>query len=113
MLRESMADCVESGMARPAKSEVISIAGRTGSAQYLREQGNGRVTDVAAWFIGYAPADAPRYSFAVLVEGGPSGAVTATPIARRIMEAVAAGLSGPEPQPESDGQFTIALPSDN
>ena len=72
-----------------------------------------RVPEVAAWFIGYAPADAPKYAFAVLIEGGRSGAVTATPIARQIMEAVAAGLSAPEPQPESAGHFEIVPPSEN
>jgi len=113
MLRASMAEFVDSGMARPAKSNVISIAGRTGSSQYWRAQGNVKVAEVAAWFIGYAPADVPRYAFAILVEGGRSGAVTAAPIARRIMEAVAAGLPAPEPQPESDGHFAIVPPSDN
>jgi cell division protein FtsI/penicillin-binding protein 2 len=113
MLRASMADFVDSGMASQAKSSLISIAGRTGSSQYWRHHGNLKVPEVAAWFIGYAPVDVPQYAFAVLVEGGRSAAVTAAPIARQIMEAVAAGLPPPEPQPESAGHFEIVPPTDN
>jgi penicillin-binding protein 2 len=113
MLRASMADSVNAGRGSQAKSSLISIAGRTGSGQSFRKEGEKRVAEVAAWFIGYAPADAPRYAFAILVEGGRSGAATAAPLARRIMESVAAGLPAPEPQPESKGHFEVFPPSDN
>jgi penicillin-binding protein 2 len=112
MLRASMAEFEDSGMPRRAKGDLISIAGRSGSSQYWREQGGMKVPEIAAWFIGYAPADAPRFAFAVLIEGGRSGGATAAPIARRIMEAVAAGLPAPESQPESGGHFEIVPPSE-
>ena len=36
-----------------------------------------------AWFIAFAPADAPRIAVAVLVENGGFGASAAAPIARK------------------------------
>ncbi|WP_254062708.1 penicillin-binding protein 2 [Caulobacter sp. S45] len=39
-----------------------------------------------AWFIAYAPSDAPRYAVAVLVEHGGFGAETSAPKAREIMK---------------------------
>ncbi|WP_254601179.1 penicillin-binding protein 2 [Caulobacter sp. S45] len=39
-----------------------------------------------AWFIAYAPADAPRYAVAVLVEHGGFGAEASAPKAREIMK---------------------------
>ncbi|RYD74408.1 MAG: hypothetical protein EOP84_19965, partial [Verrucomicrobiaceae bacterium] len=112
MLRASMVDAVQRGTGSNAKSSVISIAGRTGTSQYWREENGKRVPELAAWFIGYAPAEAPRYAFAVLVEGGRSGGSAAAPLARRIMEAVAAGLPAPEPQEEIGGYFEMIPPQD-
>jgi penicillin-binding protein 2 len=40
-----------------------------------------------AWFIGFAPARAPRIAFAVMVEYGGSGGADAGPVARAILEA--------------------------
>jgi cell division protein FtsI/penicillin-binding protein 2 len=40
-----------------------------------------------AWFIGFAPARAPKIAFAVMVEYGGSGGADAGPMARTILEA--------------------------
>ena len=40
-----------------------------------------------AWFIAFAPAEAPRIAVAVLVENGGFGASAAAPIARKVMDA--------------------------
>lgn len=57
-------------------------AGKTGSA----ETGNKDV--VHAWFAGYFPRKAPRYSIAVLVENGQYGGKVAAPIFAEIAEAI-------------------------
>ena len=44
-----------------------------------------------AWFIAFAPADAPRIAVAVLVENGGFGASAAAPIARKVMDAYLLG----------------------
>jgi len=56
----------------------VLIAGKTGTA----EAGRGRPH---AWFAGFAPAEAPRIAFAVVVEHGGHGGETAGPIAREIV----------------------------
>jgi penicillin-binding protein 2 len=71
----------------------IQMAGKTGTAQVHSYAGghgaHGAVGEWAlrdhAWFIAYAPADAPRYAMSVLVEHGGFGSEAAAPKARDIM----------------------------
>jgi len=65
---------------RSVRSDEVRIAGKTGTA----EAGSG---DDHAWFVGFAPSDAPRVAFAVIVEHGGHGGETAGPIARAIVHA--------------------------
>lgn len=72
-----------------------SIAGKTGTAQVFSVAQNAKYVekDVAerlrdhAWFIAFAPVEAPRIAVAVLVENGGFGAAAAAPIARKVMDA--------------------------
>ena len=55
-----------------------------------------------ALFIGYAPAENPRYAVAVVVEHGGGGSVAAAPIARdAILSALAGGVPPLSAYPES------------
>ncbi|CAN7560041.1 penicillin-binding protein 2 [Phenylobacterium sp. LjRoot219] len=71
----------------------IKMAGKTGTAQGFNYNGGRGVhgTNGAwklrdhAWFVAYAPHDAPRYAMSVLVEHGGFGAAAAAPRAREIM----------------------------
>jgi penicillin-binding protein 2 len=56
------------------------VAGKTGSA----ETGSGTVH---SWFACYAPSDNPEIAVAVLVEHGGDGAVSAVPVAKKIVSA--------------------------
>jgi penicillin-binding protein 2 len=60
----------------------VEVAGKTGTAQasYRGRQ------DTIAWFIGWAPFDQPKYTVAVMVQGGEHGGSVAGPIAGRILE---------------------------
>jgi len=78
-----------------SKGASYSIAGKTGTAQvftvgqnekYVEKNVAERLRD-HAWFIAFAPADAPRIAIAVLVENGGFGASAAAPIARKVMDA--------------------------
>lgn len=73
-----------------AKSQFISIAGKTGTAQvvavksgspYLSE----RFRD-HAWFVAFAPVEKPEIALAVFVEHGGHGGGAAAPIAKRAIE---------------------------
>jgi len=60
---------------------------RTGIAGLAREADPGVPgAPDHAWFVGYAPADAPRFAAAVLVEHGKDGWGVAAPIGVRILE---------------------------
>ena len=78
-----------------SKGASYSIAGKTGTAQvftvgqnekYVEKNVAERLRD-HAWFIAFAPAEAPRIAIAVLVENGGFGASAAAPIARKVMDA--------------------------
>jgi penicillin-binding protein 2 len=93
---DGMLAVMEGGTAsRSAAGAPYRIAGKTGTAQVFTVGQNEKYDEKAiderlrdhAWFVAFAPADAPRIAVAVLVENGRSGSGTAAPIARRIMDA--------------------------
>ncbi len=73
-----MADVVNNGTGKPAQIKGITVAGKTGSA----ENPHGKAH---AWFVGFAPAEAPKIAVAVVVENAGSGGANAGPIAREVM----------------------------
>ena len=88
------ADHVTARAAAISKGATYSIAGKTGTAQVFTVSRSERLTqNVAerlrdhAWFIAFAPVEAPRIAVAVLVENGGFGASAAAPIARKVMDA--------------------------
>lgn len=88
-LTAMMKAVVERGTGTNAQIPGVAVAGKTGTAQ-------NSVGDPHAWFIGFAPADAPRYAVAVIVENGGSfgqeatGGVIAAPVARQVLGAALA-----------------------
>ena len=62
-----MVDAVNAplGTAHQASLENVSVAGKTGTAQW----GPKEKERTAAWFAGFVPADHPQYAFAALYEG--------------------------------------------
>jgi penicillin-binding protein 2 len=77
-LRDAMAAVVERGTARASQLRELTLAGKTGTAQ------NPHGAD-HAWFVGFAPVDAPRIVVAVMIEFGEHGS-SAARIASRIIE---------------------------
>ncbi|WP_296676304.1 penicillin-binding protein 2 [Novosphingobium sp.] len=67
----------------------IQMAGKTGTAQVRALVSRGHFGDWKgrdhALFVCYAPADAPRYAMAVVVEHGTFGARAAAPIAKDVL----------------------------
>jgi len=57
----------------------VTVAGKSGTAQL------GGNAAPHSWFIGYAPAEAPRIAIAVIVEGGGAGAQKAVPMGGELM----------------------------
>ncbi|MEO8205964.1 MAG: penicillin-binding protein 2 [Chthoniobacterales bacterium] len=90
-LRKAMINVVEggSGTAHSAKVKGISVAGKTGTAQW----GPKAKQRTAAWFAGFAPADRPQYAFAALYEGEPNdnkvhGGSHAAPLIGKVLKEI-------------------------
>lgn len=103
IVRAAMLQVVERGSGKPGRSELFSIAGKTGTAQKattVTVQGkNGPVQkseylrgDYICSFIGFAPAEKPRLAGLVIVDMPKSqkyahyGGKIAAPIFRRVIE---------------------------
>ncbi len=83
------------GTGSVARLKDVQVAGKTGTAQAML---NGK-KDTIAWFCCFAPFDNPRYTIAVMVQGGEHGGSVAGPIATRILERTLAMDEGKfEPQ---------------
>jgi cell division protein FtsI/penicillin-binding protein 2 len=91
-LRQGMKQVVSNGTGKPAFSEKVSIAGKTGTAQ-IASAGTYVKGQYVASFVGFWPADKPRYVLLVSI-GEPKGAryyggQLAAPIFRSIAEDIA------------------------
>lgn len=97
VIMEGMRGTTVYGTGRGAFSGNLAytVASKTGTAQVFSVAQNARYVEsqVAermrdhAWFIAFAPAEAPQIALAILVENGGFGAAAAAPIARKIMDA--------------------------
>jgi len=82
IMQEALEDVTSSGTGAAAfRGFPTRIAGKTGTAQVAGK-------DDYAWFVGYAPANNPRYVVAVVVEQGGHGGSVAGPAARQILSAL-------------------------
>ncbi len=84
----------EYGTARTyVHSDRVDISGKTGTSQVISRKMDDKTHKALgvrsivahAWFVGYAPSDAPKIATAVIVEHGGHGSSAAGPIAREIM----------------------------
>jgi peptidoglycan glycosyltransferase len=82
-LASFMVEGVDNGYAAKAAIPGVKVGGKTGTA----EVGDGTSH---SWFIGFAPADAPRIAVAVIMEHQGSGSDFATPAAQQVMRAALA-----------------------
>ncbi len=82
-LRALMRQVVDEGTGAAAAVQGLDVAGKTGTAE------TGRAGHNDAWFIGFAPSNAPRFAFAVLVEDvAGTGGDVAAPIAAEVLRAL-------------------------
>jgi penicillin-binding protein 2 len=84
------------------KGAAYQAAGKTGTAQVYTVAQNAKYNAKTvperlrdhAWFIAFAPAEAPRIAVAVLVENAGFGASNAAPVARKVLDAYLLGPDG-------------------
>jgi peptidoglycan glycosyltransferase len=84
-VRTLMLATVQRGTGTAAALPGVQVAGKTGTATNPAGRAH-------AWFVAFAPADAPRVALAIVVENAGYGGVVAAPIARRVLS-VALGLA--------------------
>ena len=106
-LRQGMMSVVSSanGTGGAAELKQVKVAGKTGTAQW----GPKKKERTAAWFAGFAPADAPKYAFAALYESAPGekvhGGTAAAPMIGELLREIFKGEQPPTKgshQEESD-----------
>ncbi|MEC4684827.1 MAG: penicillin-binding protein 2 [Nitrospirota bacterium] len=94
IIRDSLVAVVEDrkGTGGTARSEIVRIAGKTGTAQVIKipEVVKKKLANKYrdhAWFVAYAPVKNPSIAVSVFVEHGGHGGETAGPIAKATIEA--------------------------
>ena len=96
IMRELMANVVKTGTAKNIKSSYIPMAGKTGTCQKNYGRGRDKLQYISS-FVGYFPADAPKYSCIVVVhepkkEIGFYGNVVAAPVFKKIAHKIHSGI---------------------
>jgi len=84
VMREAMRQSVDSGVATSAAVPGLSIAGKTGTAEFGEQGADGKY-DTHGWFVGFAPFDDPQIAVVVFVQRG-GGYQNAAPAAARIFD---------------------------
>jgi penicillin-binding protein 2 len=89
-VKAGMKAVVAGGTGARARLTTVEVAGKTGSAQVvaksrLEKSPNAEEYQPHGWFVCFAPAEDPTIAMAVIVEHGKGGAVSAAPVARRIL----------------------------
>jgi penicillin-binding protein 2 len=105
VIREGMRRVVEEpgGTGTLARIPGITSAGKTGTAQNPHGPDH-------AWYVGFAPFDAPRIAIAVLVENAGFGGTAAAPIAGKCMERYLTGGSAPQTGDAKTPPLASAIP---
>lgn len=80
-----MTECVEQGTGKRAQVKGLSIAAKTGTAQWNRQKRTS-----LAWFTAFAPAENPKIAVTVMIEGLPGesigGGAAAGPVVGAILK---------------------------
>lgn len=98
IVREGMWAVVNEGGGTAGRARIpiagVQMAGKTGTSQ-VNTASSGRRSSELKWeqrdhalFVGFAPADNPRYAVAAVIEHGGSGSRAASPVVRDIMTAL-------------------------
>jgi cell division protein FtsI (penicillin-binding protein 3) len=92
MARQLLEGVVENGTARDLRTDKYTFAGKTGTAQnnYSKLSTEGNIQGYQASFVGYFPADNPKYACIVTIsnpkQNGFYGATVAGPVFREIAD---------------------------
>jgi len=99
------------GTARTAALPGVSVAGKTGTAEFAVDlDGDGRIDrdkegnlPTHAWFTAYAPYESPEVAVVAFLYGGGEGSAVAVPVAREVLAAYFGVSASPELEASPEG----------
>jgi penicillin-binding protein 2 len=83
IVRDAMRQAVTWGTAKDGGTSVVSVAGKTGTAEFGQQAADGTYALSHAWYTGFAPYENPEIAVTIFLEQG-VGATNAAPLASRI-----------------------------
>lgn len=87
VIRQMLVGVVEEGLGRKAAPRAGGAGGKTGTAQTGRYQEDGEEI-MDAWFVGFYPAEEPRYTIAVLLDSGTHDSDDAAQVFAKVTDAL-------------------------
>jgi len=99
IVREAMRQAVTWGTAKNGAVAGVSVAGKTGTAEFGPRRADGSY-ETHAWYTGFAPFEAPEVSVTVFLERG-VGANDAAPLAAKILDYYFNGRAAPAEQAQA------------
>ncbi|MBE0640809.1 MAG: transpeptidase family protein, partial [Bacteroidales bacterium] len=88
-IRPILEGVVERGTASQLRNTVYSIAGKTGTAQIASTNAGYNKKDYRASFVGYFPAENPKYSCIVVIDGPRQGYIYGSAVAAPVFRDIA------------------------
>jgi len=85
LVREGMKAAVEWGTATEVQLPNVTVAGKTGTAEFPGPRNAKGRLPTHAWFVAFAPYDDPEIVLIVFVKGGGEGSLVAAPVAQEIL----------------------------
>ena len=93
LIHQGLEAAVVYGTATRGQVEGVRIAGKTGTAQYCDDIalqlgicGEGLAQPTHAWYMAFAPVEAPEIALVVFIYNGGEGSTAAVPVAQEILE---------------------------
>ena len=85
IMQEALRQAADYGPARTGASRFVTIAGKTGTAEFGQPLADGTYPNSHAWYTAYAPFDDPEIAVVVFLEQG-VGSTNAGPVAKQIFD---------------------------
>jgi cell division protein FtsI (penicillin-binding protein 3) len=114
LMKEMLAEVVESGTGVPGRPAGYSAAGKTGTAQKIDASGTYSKSHYIASFAGFAPVRQPAISILVIIDspvGAIHGGEVAAPVFRSIAEQTLGYLNVPQDNPSRWPQVATSAPA--
>lgn len=93
LIQQGLEGAVVYGTATRAQVDGVRVAGKTGTAQFCDDIalqlgicGEGLAQPTHAWFLAYAPVEAPEIALVVFIYNGGEGSTAAAPVAQEILD---------------------------